>query len=90
MTGSFIKVAGKNTFDYGFSHGVEKDQLTLRQSAVDVIMISLSGWEKQMVLGQFQNLPFNTKHGGALVYYGDMAKFVARHLVLCQHSQNEE
>lgn len=88
MAGSFIKVAGKNEYDYGFTVGDNKDQLTLRQSAIDVTMISLNGAEKLAVIEQFKHLPYNPIHDGALVYYGDMAKFVARHLVLYKRAVN--
>lgn len=79
---SMVKVAGKNSFDYGFAMGDGKAQETLRRVALDVTMVILQGREKQAALEQFANLPHSKLHEGSLTYYGDMAKFVARHLVL--------
>jgi hypothetical protein len=67
---------------YGFKLGSEKDQRVLQQSANHVELIHLLGEERQKVEQQFTNLPRNHLADGPLVFYGDMAKFIARHLQL--------
>lgn len=81
---SFVKVqrADGQLFDYGFHLGDKAAQRVLRQTAIDVVMIQLQGAERDAVIDQFINLPFNEKDAGTLTYYGDHAKFVARHLLL--------
>lgn len=79
---SWISVEGRNKFTYGFIMGDTEAQQQLRSMAKDVIIIQLSGPEKAATLQQFRHLPYSPADTGPLTYYGDTAKFVARHLSL--------
>jgi len=79
---SFVHVEGENIFDYGFAVGDYQAQQKLRQMAIDVRFIQLMGKEREAALRQFANIPYPHDDKGPLVYYGDMAKFIARHLRL--------
>jgi hypothetical protein len=83
--GSFVKVKNPDDpkdFDYGFKMGQADSQTRLRSFAIHVVMIQLIGEEKEAVAQQFGHLPYPLHDSGPLVYYGDMAKFIARHLSL--------
>lgn len=85
MGASFIKVVNpkeNKEFDYGFHMGNIDSQTNLRRMAMHVELIQLSGAEKEAVVQQFANLPYPLHDSGPLVYYGDMAKFIARHISL--------
>jgi hypothetical protein len=84
-SGNFIVVTPKEgePFTYGFTFDNVHDNGQLRSFASDVTMIQIALRDKVRLFGQFRNLPMPmTGDAGPVVYYGDLAKFVCRHLNL--------
>lgn len=84
-TNNFIVVAPRDgePFNYGFTFDNSHDNVQLRSFASDVTMIQVALRDKPRLFAQFHNLPMPIENDiGPVVYYGDMAKFVCRHLNL--------
>jgi hypothetical protein len=82
---NFIVVAPKEgePFTYGFTFDNSYDNTQLRSFASDVTMIQVALRDKERLFAQFRNLPMPmVQDVGPVVYYGDFAKFVCRHLNL--------